>query len=359
MKAFAVVTADDPTITEIELPDVAPEAGEVVLRVLHSGVCHTDVHLRLGYYDLGSAGRMRLVERGFSYPLVPGHEIVGEVVAAGPDARGVAIGDVRLVYPWIGCGACHRCAAGDDNLCLRGRVLGVNKHGGYAETVRVPDAKYLVELGGLDPASAAPLACSGLTAMAAANKVLPLPPDTPVVVIGAGGVGLNVVAVLAARGHAAICAADVNPDNLALAKELGATSTVLLGGDDDIAAVTGATGGPVEAVIDLVNSSSTAQLGIGLLTKAGLLVQVGLFGGEFTVPTPLMPLRALRLEGAFTGTLAELRDVVELAADGRLRAAPVLPGVLDRDGVSDSLDRLANGGVPGRIVLSASQPESL
>lgn len=349
MHAFAVVEGDiSIREIEVEVPEVV--GREVVLRVLHSGVCHSDVHLRDGFYDMGGGDRMYLRDRGFTYPLVLGHEMVGVVESAGPDAA-VAVGDVRLVYPWIGCGECHRCATGNDNLCLTGRALGVNRHGGYAELVRVPDDKYLIEIEGIDPSVAATLACSGLTALAAVNKVLPLPPERPVVVIGAGGVGLSAVGMLNALGHKAICAVDINEANLELARNAGASTTVIAGGDNGAADVMSATLGPVEAVIDLVNNSGSAELAVAVSAKGGHLVQCGLFGGRLTIPTALMPLKALTLQGVFTGSLAELHEVVRLARTGHLAHPPILQGVLSREGVSDSLDRLAAGGVPGRIVL--------
>ncbi|WP_432825548.1 alcohol dehydrogenase [Dactylosporangium sp. CA-092794] len=348
--------ANDPAIRAIDVDVPEPEGSEVVLRVGYAGVCHSDVHLQLGYYDLGSRGHMRLTDRGIPYPLVLGHEIVGVVERVGPDVTGTRAGDLRLVYPWIGCGTCHRCAAGTDHLCSAGRVIGVNRHGGYAELVRVPHERYLLNIEGVEPAYAATLACSGVTAFGAVQKVLPLPPSTPVVVIGAGGVGLTVVAVLVARGHEQICVVDVNEDNLELARKLGASATVLAGPELTAAQITAVTEGPVAAVIDLVNSTQTAAVAFDSLAKGGRLVQVGLFGGELVIPTPLMPLKVATLQGSYVGSLGELRELVALAKLGSLPRPPILTGVLDRDGVSTSLGRLAAGGVPGRIVLSASHP---
>ena len=100
------------------------------------------------------------------------------------------------------------------------------RHGGYADHILVPDAKYLVDITGLDPSWAATMACSGLTAYSAVNKVLPLPIDEPIVVIGAGGVGLTAVATLKALGHKRICVVDVSQRNLDIATELGASDVV-------------------------------------------------------------------------------------------------------------------------------------
>lgn len=352
MRAFAV-SEGTTELFEWDQPTPAPQGTEVLLRVTRSGVCHTDTHLRAGYYDLGRRGHMRLTDRGIPYPLVMGHEVVGVVEAAGPDAPGVEIGSTRLVYPWLGCGECAACQDGRENACPRGRNLGVALPGGYADHLLVPHSQYLIDIEGLDPSWAATLACSGLTAYSAASRVLPLPTDAPVVVIGVGGVGLTAVATLGALGHRAVCAVDMSEANLTAARALGASITVAADAQELSTKVMAAAGGPVVAVIDFVNNDQTAAAAFDMLAKGGRMVQVGLFGGEVTIPTALLALKMLTIEGSFVGTLAELRSVVELAKRGELPSIPVLDADLDLAGVRNSLDRLAAGGVTGRIVLAA------
>lgn len=351
MRAFAVVEPGNPAVHEVEIELDAVLPHEVRLRVIRSGVCHSDVHLRTGYHDLGSAGRVSLADRGIAFPLVLGHEIVGVVEEVGGDVDGVVVGDVRLVYPWIGCGDCRHCRNGRDNLCAAPRTIGANRPGGYAELVTVPDARFLVAVDGLDLGAAATLACSGLTAYGAARKLDSLPRDLPVVVIGVGGVGLSVVAALRALGHHQVCAVDTSSVHLALARDLGATSTVVAGEGDDLAAIRAAVGGPVEAVVDLVNNGVTTALGFDVLAKGGTLVPVGLFGGDVRLPAVMLPLKAVTISGSYVGTLAELVELVELARQGVFPSVPQIPGVLDADGVAAALDRLLVGGVAGRIVL--------
>lgn len=353
MHTFAV-PEDSSAVVDIEMPTPKPTGSEVLLKVLRSGVCHTDTHLREGGYDLGSRGSMRLADRGVAYPLVMGHEVVGVVDQVGDGVVGHAPGEVRLVYPWIGCGQCSQCRSGRDNYCPSGKNLGVARHGGYADHILVPDEKYLVDVGGLDLSWAATLACSGLTAYSAVNKVLPLSPVDPVVVMGAGGVGLTAVATLRALGHQAVCAVDVSERNLEVAGRLGATTTVLSAGDGVSKEIITACGGQVPAVIDFVNNSATAQAAFDALQKAGQLVQVGLFGGELTVPTALMALKMLTVRGSFVGSPEELRSLVELAGRGELPSIPITDAALSAESVQASLDRLTRGGVSGRIVLSAT-----
>jgi alcohol dehydrogenase, propanol-preferring len=148
-----------------------PTGTQVLLRVRAAGVCHSDLHIWEGSYDLGFGRKLSLKDRGISVPLTLGHETAGEVVAAGPDAHGVLPGDVRLVYPWIGCGGCPVCLRGDENLCAKPRFLGVYCDGGYSDHITVPHPKYLLDLEGLDPVSAAPYACSGVTTYSALAKL--------------------------------------------------------------------------------------------------------------------------------------------------------------------------------------------
>lgn len=353
MHTFAINEAGG-AVTDVELPTPTPTGKEVLLRVVRSGVCHTDTHLRQGAYDLGSRGSLRLADRGVTYPLVMGHEVVGTVEQVGDQVTSHRPGDVRLVYPWIGCGGCRQCGEGRDNHCATGRNLGVARHGGYAEHILVPDEKYLEDVEGLDLSWAATLACSGLTAFSAVNKVLPLPPEEPVVVMGAGGVGLTAIATLKALGHEAICAVDLSEENLAIATELGASVTVRATGDAVSKEIVEACRGPVAAAIDFVNNGDTATAAFDALQKSGQLVQVGLFGGELTVPTALMALKMVTIRGSFVGTPEDLRSLVELAKRGALPHIPIIEAELGADAVQTSLDRLVEGGVPGRIVLRAS-----
>src|SRR5271156_5139290 len=116
MRCYQVAAFGAP-LTEAVIPTATPGGAEVLLEVVAAGVCHSDLHIWEGGYDLGHGKRLSLKDRGIALPLAMGHETVGEVVALGPDATGVKVGEVRLVYPWIGCGTCAVCLAGNENLC--------------------------------------------------------------------------------------------------------------------------------------------------------------------------------------------------------------------------------------------------
>ncbi|WP_221933500.1 alcohol dehydrogenase catalytic domain-containing protein [Pseudomonas putida] len=144
-----------------EMP--VPKGSEVLLKVDYCGVCHSDVHVHDGYYGLGNGQRLSLEDRGIKLPLTLGHEVVGTVVAVGKDSGDISIGQQSLVYPWIGCGVCSVCLRGEENLCEKPASLGVFRPGGYSEYIVVPHRRYLIDIGNLNPANAALLACSGLT----------------------------------------------------------------------------------------------------------------------------------------------------------------------------------------------------
>ena len=351
MTAWAV-TANGADLEPIEVSMPVPVGTEVLIEVTHCGVCHSDLHIWDGYYDLGGGARMSLADRGVRLPLVMGHEVVGRIAAYGPDATGVAKGDVRIVFPWLGCGQCAACLAERDNMCTAAsRSIGIFQPGGYGDYVTVPHPRHLVDPGDLDPAVAATYACSGVTVYSAINKILPLPPEEPVVIVGAGGLGLNAVHVLRALGHHAIVVVDIDPAKLDTARAAGATATVDARGDGVTDRILAACGGPVLAVIDLVNGTATAAFAFAALRKGGTLVQVGLFGGEMRVPLPPMAMKALTIRGSYVGNPAELRALVALAQGGRVPPLPVT--TMPRSQVNTALHRLRDGQVTGRVVLVA------
>src|SRR5581483_8808439 len=258
MRAWAVVENGAP-LKEIELPTPEPKGTEVLLEVTHCGVCHSDLHIWDGYYDIGGGQKMSLKDRGVVLPLAMGHEIVGRVVKLGPQATGVKPGDIRIVFPWLGCGTCAACLAEEDNMCLKPASLGVYRHGGYATHVVAPHPRHLVDPGSLNPAVAATYACSGITVYSAIKKVMPQPPDEPIVVIGAGGLGLNAIAVLKALKHRNIVVVDIGAEKRATAEKAGATKTVDASGDGVAKRIIDACGAQPIAIIDLVNGSATAR----------------------------------------------------------------------------------------------------
>jgi propanol-preferring alcohol dehydrogenase len=350
MRSFQVCRCGEP-MQFAERVDPKPAGSEVLLKVLAAGVCHSDLHIWEGFYDLGHGKVMRLQDRGVRLPLTMGHENVGEVVAVGPKARGVKLGDKRLVYPWIGCGSCAVCKRGDEQLCTSPRFLGVYRDGGYATHLMVPHPRYLLNYSGrMKPEQAAPLACSGVTAYGALKKLGALVKSEPVVVIGAGGLGLMCVAILKAMKGKGAIVVDIDPVKRDVAKRAGALASVDGNAPDALQQVQAAAKGPVWAVIDFVGTSSTAQLGVDSLVKGGKLIVVGLFGGDITLSLPLIPIRAMTVQGSYTGSLSELQELIKLV---RNRPLPLVPTRKTRlDDAQNVIADIKAGKVIGRTVLT-------
>ena len=211
MRSYALVEFGQP-FQAIDREDPTPTGTEVVIKVRRSGVCHSDVHIRHGYFDFGDGRKFRMQDRGMKLPQALGHEVFGDVVAHGPDALDEAaahpVGAPRLVFPWIGCENCEDCHDGRQNDCLNMAAIGVLRDGGYATHVVVPHPKFLVDIGDIDPTIATPYACSGLTVYTALKKALPVGENGWLAVMGAGGLGLNAIAIARAMGVNHIVAVD-------------------------------------------------------------------------------------------------------------------------------------------------------
>lgn len=327
-----------------------PEPGgtEVLLKLKYCGVCHSDVHIREGYFDLGGGKRLHMSERGMHPPVTLGHEPFGTVIAAGPDAGDVPIGQDRLVCPWIGCGNCARCAEGMDNHCMTPRWIGIQRPGGYADHLLVPHPKYLVDASGIDPAWAATLSCSGLTTYSAVSQLQPIPRDEWVVLLGAGGLGLMAIEMLRALGHERIISVDIDARKLEVARKEGAAAAVNGRDPDALKQLQRIAGGPLYGAVDLVGSADTANLALGALRKGGRLIVVGLYGGEIPISLVLVVQRAWRIQGSSVGNVAELKEVVRLARAGRIKPIPLEKRPLSE--VSRTLDELKAGQITGRVV---------
>jgi propanol-preferring alcohol dehydrogenase len=333
-----------------ERPTPAPQGSEVLVRVLASGVCHSDIHIRHGYYDMGNGKRLNMGERGAMLPLTMGHETAGEIVAAGPEAQDVQIGQRVVVYPWLGCGQCKVCARGQENLCLTGRSLGVFAPGGYSDHILVPHARYLVDIGELAPEQAAPCACSGLTMYAAIAKIDPaVLKDEHVVVFGAGGLGLMAVGLLKALGNPGAIVLEPDASKRAAALQAGAAHAIDSAAPDAAKQAKKAAGGAVWAALDCVGTEQTVGTALGMLTKGGQLVQVGLFGGKIEIATPSMPMRAVAYQGSYVGNLGQLQALVSLARAGQLAPLPIENRPLDQ--AEAALQDLEAGKVVGRVML--------
>jgi D-arabinose 1-dehydrogenase-like Zn-dependent alcohol dehydrogenase len=344
------VTEHGKPLQKMLLETPKPTGTEVLVRITRSGVCHSDLHIWDGYFDLGGGKRFYVKDRGCVPPFTLGHEPFGTVEALGPRAKGVKIGQKRIVFPWIGCGKCAMCKDELDNLCTAMRTVGVIKPGAYSTHLLVPHPKYLVDASGVDESFAATLACSGVTAYSAVCKLPGLSPRDAVAVIGCGGVGLATISVLRAKGVRNVIACDVDESKLAAARSFGAKLSLDLRAPDAVQRLQALAKGSLAGVIDLVGMPATAALGLGALRKGGRYVLCGLFGGELVQPLPSFPLRALSIAGSYVGNLRELKEVVALAKKKKLKPLPL--ATRPAADVNAILEDLKAGKVLGRVVLS-------
>jgi len=337
-------------LQRFERPTPRPAGTEVLVRVSASGVCHSDLHIWEGYFDLGGGKKLTMAERGMKLPHTLGHESAGEVAALGPEASGLAIGQRCLVFPWIGCGACDVCRAGEEQLCLNPRFLGVHRAGGYSDHLLVPHPRYLLDVSDMPATVAAPYACSGLTTYGALKKLGPLLVEKPVVIFGAGGLGLMCLSLhKAMKGKGAIVV-DIDPAKRHAALTAGAIAAIDGAAKGAVDQVKEAAGGAVWAAIDLVGSSASASLALASLTKGGKLIVVGLYGGEITLPLPSIPQRALTLQGSYVGSPGELKELLALVRQKKVPPIPLRARPLGE--AAAALADLKAGRVLGRTVLT-------
>jgi D-arabinose 1-dehydrogenase-like Zn-dependent alcohol dehydrogenase len=348
MKSFRIETYGAP-LKEFETQAPQPQGSEILLKVRAAGVCHTDLHIWDGGYDMGGGKMLKMADRGQTLPHTMGHETVGEVVAFGPQCTGVKAGDVRLIYPWIGCGQCAVCRADTEQLCPNPRYLGVFSQGGYADHIVVPHPRYLIDIGAMTPEQAAPYACSGLTAFSALKKVGKERLAEPILITGAGGLGLMCLSLLKAMGGRGAVVSDPDPAKREAALKAGALATVDPTAADAPARIAKAVGGPLWAVIDFVGAPASWGLAFATLSKGGYYVVVGLYGGETMLSLPAIPLRALTVFGSFVGSRPELIELIALAKGGKVQPIPITKRPL-RD-VNTALLDLKHGRQVGRAVL--------
>lgn len=344
MKQYQTTGAGTP-LALVESPTPEPTGTEVLLATRTCGVCHSDVHLHDGAFDLGGGRTLPVGEAGMTL----GHEIMGEVIAVGPEAQGVAIGDRRVIYPWIGCGECATCQRGDEHLCMAPQNLGLQRGGGFGDHVVAPHPRYLFDFGDVDEGLAATYACSGLTAYSSLKRVGTLGEGEHVVIVGAGGLGMMALSIGRAAFDMEPIVVDIDDAKLAEAEAAGARAVVNSTAADAAKQVKALTGGGAVAAIDFVGAEASAGFGLSVLRKGGRLVVVGLYGGQLTLPLPFLPMQARIIEGNYVGSPADMGELMELVRAGRIPPIRVTERPAAEAGAV--LDEFKAGAVVGRVVL--------
>lgn len=349
MKSAKIPGPNEPLIVS-ESDNPKPLGTQVLLKVKSNGVCHSDLHLWEGGYDLGDGEFLKVTDRGVKYPVTPGHEIVGTVKEIGEDVSDVSVGDDVLVYPWIGCSDCPACKAGNENLCDTPKSMGLFQNGGYADHALIPDSKYLARLDGVDPDAATSLACSGLTAYTSIKKANQNSPEF-LVIVGAGGLGLMGVQIASEITSAKIICVDLSDEKLETAKKMGAHYAVNSKDPEAVQKIMSICNDKgADSVVDFVNAPPTVKMGLAVLRKRGNLVLVGLFGGSIDLSLVTIPLKSLTIQGAYTGNYNDMVELLALARKGTIN--PVISKRYSLDEANSALHDLKERKILGRAVIN-------
>ena len=349
MLAYRLLQAQtQPEFQHVPEPHAGP--GQVVVRVAGSGLCHTD---------------FTVISRGLAYwkdnppPFTLGHEIAGWVEELGSGVTKFQRGDAVAINPsWASCGRCHMCRSGEENHCLYQKAIrapGVGYDGGHAAYVLIPEARFLVPIGDLDPVEAAPLTDAGITTYTAINAALPrIWPGSTAVVIGVGGLGLYAVQFLRPLTGARIVAVDSSEARLKLAREFGADDVVSSSPDaaKQIRELTGGVGAAF--VLDCVGVNATLATAVAALSWRGHLAVVGAGGGSVPFDFFKVPPGA-ELATSLNGGSIALMEVVALAALGRLK---ILVDRYPLSAAKQAYDDFEHGRLVGRAVLMPAISEA-
>ena len=308
MKAYQVTENGKP-LEEKNIETPSPKGNEVLIKTVACGVCHSDVHIHDGYFDLGGGAKLPtpLLE-----PLTMGHEVFGEIVDIGEKVSNVKVGEKYVVYPWIGCGNCELCNNDKTHYCMNNSNIGINVSGGYADHVLIPGEQYLFDAGDTPDSLAGSYACRGLTAFSALRKAEPYTQDNSLIIVSAGGLGLLALKIAKAAYGINPIVIDIDDEKLKVASNLGASLTINSSSEDAAKQIMEATGGGAKAIVDFVGAEASVNLGYQCLSKGGKQVVVGLFGGQLTIPLPLLTLTEKKLMGSYVGSLGEMKDLMKL-----------------------------------------------
>ena len=347
MRRQSLVKFDAPLCeTVVETPK--PSGREVLVRIECCGLCHSDLHIQDGYADLGGGKRLDTT-RGMTLPFTLGHEIAGVVEEAGPDVPKDLIGKRRAVFPWIGCGQCRECLAGDENLCAKQRFLGVSIDGGFASHVLVPDAKYLLEYDPLPVNQAATLMCSGVTAYGALKRLVDRPRQRNLLLIGLGGVGMMGLSFAQAMFKQPITVADLSASARETALKNGAALAYDPSEPEITRRILKETGGGFDEIVDFAGNEKSMAFAVSVLARGGKIVVSGLMGGNFSLPMVQWVYKRMTIEGFMVGTLAEGHELMALARAGKIKPPPMREEPMAD--VQKWIDALRAGQVVGRIML--------
>jgi alcohol dehydrogenase, propanol-preferring len=325
-------------IEEIAVP--TPQPDEILVRVAGCGVCHTDLH----YLDHGTPTFKQP-------PMVLGHEIAGTVASADPTGR-LAEGDAVLLPAVLSCGSCEACRTGRENICERSVMLGNNVDGGYAEYIAVR-AKDVFPLPPEIPLIDAAIIADALTTPyhAVVNRGRVTPGDH-VVVIGCGGVGLNVVQIAAALG-ARVVAIDTSEQKREWARRLGAEVALDPAAGRADRAVRDLTAGGAHVVFEVVGKAETQELAVSCVRTGGRVVLVGYSPDVMRLNAGRVMFRELDVIGSLGCRPVDYPRVIELVRQGRIRMTDLVTNRYPLESIGEAFDALRGGHAIRSVVVPA------
>jgi propanol-preferring alcohol dehydrogenase len=340
VKAVRIVETGKPLeMQEIDPPPLG--SRDVRVRIRAAGICRSDVHYRAGVSPTGPL------------PLTPGHEVAGEVEETGPDVEGLKKGDRVCIHYLVTCGRCIHCFRGTEQFCVRGRMIGKHRDGGYAESIVVPDRSVFPLPDEVSFEHGAVLMCSAVTSLHAVEKSR-LRPGESAAVFGVGGLGISAVQLCRAYGADPVLAVDVKPKKLAIAERYGAVP-VDASKEDPVEAVRKATGGRgVDAAFELIGLPLTLRQAVRSLALFGRMLAVGITDKTFEVASyEELILKEAEIIGVSDHLASEIPPLLEWVRKGRLDLSEVVTDTvdLDADAINGVMDRLEAFGEDVRVVI--------
>lgn len=337
MKAAVVHEFGKPLRVE-EVPIPTPGPGEVLIRVVANGVCHTDLHSVQGDWP----ARPKL-------PFIPGHEGAGIIAAVGPGVTHLKEGDPAGVA-WLhdSCGWCEYCRTGWDALCLAQRNSGFSVNGSFAEYV-IGSAFYVGRLPkNPDFAAMAPMLCAGVTTYKGIKETETKPGEW-IVISGVGGLGQLGIEYAKAMGlH--VAAVDVTEQKLALARASGAEVTVNALSPDAAGQVVRQTGGGAHGALVTAVSPSAFGQAIHMVRRKGTVVLVGLPPGDFATPIFDVVLGRVTIRGSIVGGRQDLAEALEFAAAGKVHSHY---HEMKLEDINQVFSDMKAGKIDGRMVMTS------
>ena len=331
MKA-AVLRGADRALEVMEVPTPSPGPGEVLVRVVGCGMCHTDLH----YLDHG-------VKTFKEPPIILGHEAAGTVEKLGDGSGDVAEGDRVLIPAVLSCGTCRYCRRGRENICDNLVMLGNNMDGAYAEFVVVPASQLIAVPASIPLERASIIADAVSTPYHAVKHRGRVQPGGIVPVVGCGGVGLNVVQCATLAG-ARVIAIDVSEQRLDIARTLGAVETVNPNEVERIDRhVRKLTDGGVDVAFEAIGNPKTMRVAFSLLRRGGRLCVIGYSADEVTLSAAKLMYFELEVVGSLGCGAGEYPEIIGLVEAGRLRLDIIVSGCIPLDDINDGFDRLRRG----------------